>query len=141
MKKELIEELLEQGASKPVANGVVNQLKNLSQEVEMMDYLICISDKMIPAEQVILKANQIAHSDCGLSKEEIKLDKEKQKTLKLMRQIKMNHSTITGVLKLTKNKMINDKVINYINKYKMMMTDHQLRQHIAKLLMEELEDK
>ena len=61
MKEELMKELLNQGASQIVANGVVWMLKTPEQEQELMDYLISVREKMIPAERLLLKANQIVH--------------------------------------------------------------------------------
>ena len=60
----------------------------------------------------------------------------KEELLKLMKETKMNQSTITGVMKLaTDNKTIL-LLIQYIMENKEIITNHQLRQYLAEILLE-----
>ena len=54
--------------------------------------------------------------------------------LDLMKETKMNESTIIGVMKLSTTPEIMEQVIKYIKRHKTYITDHQLRQYMARIL-------
>ena len=61
--------------------------------------------------------------------------KNKDKLLKLMKELRMNKSTITGVMDLATTQEIIDKTINYIENNRKILTDHQLRQYMVQILL------
>ena len=52
----------------------------------------------------------------------------------LMKECKMNESTIKGVLRLLKTEEEMQMTIDYINKFKEIINDHQLRQYMMEIL-------
>ena len=61
--------------------------------------------------------------------------KNKDKLLKMMKELGMNKSTITGVMELATTQEIIDKTIDYIVDNKKILTDHQLRQYMVQILL------
>lgn len=62
-----------------------------------------------------------------------------KRNVKVDEETKMNQSTIIGVMKLANTQERMQKVINYIKEYQTIITDHQLRQYMRIILIEELE--
>lgn len=60
---------------------------------------------------------------------------ETNELAKLMKEVKMNESTITGVLYLLKTQKDINKIIKYIQRNKDLITDHQLRQYMVRILL------
>ena len=62
------------------------------------------------------------------------MNQKKQEIKNLLVRCKMKESTITGVMKLLKNEEDIEKTLNYIKRYKKILTDHQIRQYMMQIL-------
>lgn len=68
------------------------------------------------------------------------MKEKKAELLKLMKEYKMNKSTITGVMKLLQSEEDIQKTINYIKRQGSRMNDYQLRQYMAMILLWDKEE-
>lgn len=64
-----------------------------------------------------------------------KMSESKAQLLNLLNELKMNESTITGAMRLLNEEEDIQKVIQHIQRNKKLITDRNLRQYIAQILL------